>query len=71
MRHARNIRRLKYGKALLRIFVKKPNVALKSILRTTMGTSTHSTIPTDLSIIKEDTAGILITAPSRVVNKIT
>jgi hypothetical protein len=55
MRHARNIRRLKYGKALLRMFVKKPNVTLKSILRTTMGTSTHSTLPTDLSIIKDET----------------
>jgi len=70
MRHARNIRRLKFGKALLRMFVKKPNVALKSILRTYMGTSTHSTISTDLSINKDETTGLLITSPSRVVNKI-
>ena len=55
MRHDRNIRRLKYGKVLLRVFVKKPNMALKSIMRTAMETSTHSTLPTDLSIIKDET----------------
>ena len=32
IRHARNLRRLKYGKALIRMFVKKPSVALKFIL---------------------------------------
>jgi hypothetical protein len=35
--HARNLRRLKYGKALLHMFVKKPSVALKSILQTAAG----------------------------------
>jgi hypothetical protein len=30
--HARNLRRLKYGKAIIRMFVKKPRAALKSIL---------------------------------------
>jgi len=55
MRHARNIRRLKYGKPLLRMFVKKPNVALKFTMRTVMGTSIQSTLPTDLSIIKDET----------------
>jgi hypothetical protein len=52
------------------MFVKKPNVALKSILRTAIGTSTQHTLPTDLSIIKDETTGLLITTPSRVVNKI-
>ncbi len=71
MRHARNIRHLKYDKALFRMFVKKPNVALKSILRTAMGTSTHSTLPTDLSTINNEATWLLIITPSRVVNKIT
>ena len=34
LKHARKQRRLKYGKALLRMFLKKPRVALQSILRT-------------------------------------
>ena len=71
MRHARNTRRLKYGKSLLRMFVKKPNVALKSIMRTAMGTSTPRTLPTDLSIIKDKTTELLITTLSRVVSRIT
>ena len=69
MRHARNTRRLNYGKALLRMLVKKPNVALKSNLCTAMWTTAQYTLPTDLSIIKDETAGLLITSPSRVVNK--
>ncbi len=28
MRHARNLRRMRYGKALLRMFIKKPSMAL-------------------------------------------
>jgi hypothetical protein len=65
MRHPRNTRSLKYGKVL-----KKPNVALKFILRTAMGSSTQHTPPTDLSIIKDATMGLLITTPSRVVNNV-
>ncbi len=45
IRHARNLRRLKYGKALLRIFVKKPITALKSILRTSEGTADNPSPP--------------------------
>ena len=71
MRHARNTHRLKYGKALLRMFAKKPNMALNSILRTAVGTSSHHTFPTDLSTIKDETTGLLITTPSEVVSKIT
>jgi hypothetical protein len=70
MRHARNTRRLKYGKALLRMFVKKPNEALNSILSMAMGTSTQHTFPTDLSIIKNEITGLFITTPSGVANKI-
>jgi len=50
IRHARNFRRLKYGKALLRMYVKKPSVALKSILRSSKGIADNPTLPTDLSI---------------------
>jgi hypothetical protein len=71
MRHAQNTRRLKYGKALLRICAKKPNVALKSILRTVMGTSTQQSLPTDLSVVKDESTGLLLTTPSRVVKTIT
>jgi hypothetical protein len=51
IRHARNFRRLKYGKTLLRIFAKKPSAALKSILRTSEGTTDNPKLPTDLSIL--------------------
>jgi hypothetical protein len=52
------------------MFVKKPNVALQSILRTAMGTSTQHSLPKDLSIIKDETTGLLITTPLRVVKRI-
>jgi len=51
IRHTRNLCRLKYGKALIRMFVKNPSVALKSILRTLEGTSDNPTLPTDISIL--------------------
>ena len=51
IRHARNLRRLKYGKALLRIFAKRPSAALKSILRTSEGTPDNPTLPTDLFVL--------------------
>jgi hypothetical protein len=70
-RHAKNMCRLDYGKALLRMFFKKPDVALKSIMCTAAGTTTNSTLPTDLSIIKDETTCLLITTPSEVVNKIS
>ena len=50
---ARNFRRLKYGKSLLRMFGKNPSVALKSILRNSEGTSDNPTLPTDISILRE------------------
>jgi hypothetical protein len=45
-------------------------VALKSIICTATVTSTQHSLPTDLSIIKDETTGLLITTPSRVVKKI-
>ena len=70
LKHARNVRRAKYGTSLLKMFVKKPNMALKSLLRTAAGCVTSNTLPTDLSIIKDEDTGMLTTEPSEVVMKI-
>jgi hypothetical protein len=45
IRNARNLRRLRYGKALLCLFVKKPSAALKSILRTSEGKKDTNIFP--------------------------
>ena len=63
IRHARNLRRLKYGKALLRMFVKKVSVVLKSILRSAEGDKDSPSLPTYLSVIRDETTGLLITSP--------
>jgi hypothetical protein len=52
------------------MFVKKPNMALKSLLRTAAGNTMTNTLPTDLSIIKDEATGFLITDPPEVVKKI-
>ena len=70
IKHARNVRRAKYGKHLLKLFVTKPNKALKSLLRTAAGSRMSNTLPTDLSIIKDEVTGILITDPTSVKRKI-
>ncbi len=67
IRHERNLRRLKYGKALLRLFAKKPSAALKSILRTSEGTSDNPILPTDLSVLRDETSGRLLTTPAEVI----
>ena len=71
IRHARNFRHLKYGKALLRMFVKKPSVALKSNLRSSEGTTDIPTLPTDLSILRDEKSGRLLTTPSEVLTQLT
>ncbi len=43
-------------------------MALKSLVRTAAGSTTTNTLPTDLSIIKDETTGLLI--PPEVVKKI-
>jgi hypothetical protein len=58
---ARNFRWVKYGKALLRMFVKKPIVALKAILRSSEGKPDNPTLPTDLSVLRDETTGQMIT----------
>jgi len=71
IRHVRNLRRLRYGKALLRLLVKKtPSAALKSILRTTEEEKDTNILPTDQSIIRDEITSHLIIAPDEVVAKI-
>jgi hypothetical protein len=70
LKYARSVRRFKYYKFLLRLFAKKPNLALKSILRTAAGKSSTNTLPTDLSILKDESSGLLITNPKEVVTKL-
>jgi hypothetical protein len=53
-----------------KLFVKKPNTALKSLLRTAEGNTKTNTLPTDLSIIKDEVTGLLITDPASVKRKI-
>jgi len=52
------------------MLAKKPNMALKSIIRAAAGNSNTNTLPTDLSIIKDEAWGLLITNPLEVANKI-
>ena len=71
IRHARNLRRLKYGKVLLRMFVKNASVALNSILKTSAGTTDNPTLPTDLSILRDERTGLLLTTPLEVIERPT
>ncbi len=50
--------------------MKKPNKALKSLLSTTEGSTKTNTLPTDLSIMKDEVTGLLITDPTSVKRKI-
>ncbi len=68
--HVRNLRRLKYGKILLRVFAKKPSVALKFILRSATRDAASTTLPIDLSILRDETTGRLITTKSAFVTKL-
>jgi hypothetical protein len=45
IRHARNLRRLRYNKDMLRLFVKKPSAALKSICAHMKGKRTLPSFP--------------------------
>jgi hypothetical protein len=52
------------------MFLKRPNVALKSLFRTAAGSTTNVTLPTDLSVMKDEAKGFRITDPQKVVQKI-
>ena len=70
IRHSRNLRRLKYGKALIRMFVKKPSVALNSILRTSERAPDNPTLSTDLYVLRDETSGHIITTQSKVIKQL-
>ena len=49
---------------------KKPKMALKSIFRIAEGIQNTNTLPMDLSIMKNEASGLLITNPPEVVKKL-
>jgi len=53
------------------MFVNKPSVALKSILRSSEGTTDNPTLPTDLSILRYEKSGRLLTTPLEVLTLLT
>ena len=70
LKHARTQRKIKYGHALLRMFVKKPKLALQTILRTAAEAAQYNLqpLPTNLSIIREETTGRLLVDPEEVID---
>jgi hypothetical protein len=70
LKYARNQRRLKYGKVLLRVFLKKPKVALQSILRTAAEDENTQPFPTDLSILRDDASGRILVDPAEVIAQV-
>ena len=53
------------------MFVKKTSVALKSILRSSEGQSDTNTLPTDLSVLRNESTGQLLTSPTEVIAHLT
>jgi hypothetical protein len=53
------------------MFVKKPSVAIKFILRSAEKTTDNPTLPTDLSILRDEKSGRLLTTPSEVLTQLT
>jgi hypothetical protein len=53
------------------MFVKKPSVALRSILRSSEGKLYTSTLPIDLSVLRDETTGQLLTFPKEVISHLT
>ena len=62
---------MQYNKTLIRLFIKKLNVALKSILRTMKRVTGTPSLLTDLSVTWDETTDRRITAPEEVIDKIT
>ena len=52
------------------MFTKKTKVALQSILRTAAEADISQPLPTDFTIIRDDTTGRLITDPKEVIAQI-
>jgi len=53
------------------MFVKNQSLAFKSILRTSEGTPANPTLPTDLSILRDEASGHLLTTLSEVITQLT
>jgi len=70
LKHARNQRRFKYGKALLRMFITKPKAALQFILCTAANKPDSQSLPTNLFIIGEDNTGRLLVDPAEVIAQV-
>ncbi len=58
------------GKKLLQRFITKPKFALKSILRTEEAGENPQHLPTNLSIIRDETTGQLIVNPTEVIAQV-
>jgi hypothetical protein len=52
------------------MFVKKPRVALQTILRSTTRANASTTLPTDVSLLRDETSSLLVTTPAEVVTKL-
>jgi hypothetical protein len=52
------------------MFVKKLSVAIKTIHRSATRANASATLPTDLSILRDEKSGLLITTPTEVVTKL-
>jgi hypothetical protein len=70
LKHAHNQRRLKYGKDLLRMFLKKPKMALQSILRTAAEEKNTHPLPTDLSFLRDDASDRLLVDAAEVIAQV-
>jgi hypothetical protein len=70
LKHARNQRKPKNGKALLRIFIENAKVALQSILRATSEKEDSQPLPTNLSIIRHDITGRLVVDPMELIAQV-
>ncbi len=52
------------------MFLKKPRVALQSILRTAADKANTQPLPTDLSILKDESSGRLLVDPTEVIAQV-
>jgi hypothetical protein len=65
-----NIKLEKSEKSVLRMLVKKPRVALQSILQTAEGDKDTPSLLTDISIILDEETGLINTSPREVIGKL-
>jgi len=70
LKHVRNQRRVKYGKALLRVFITKPKVALQSILRKVTEKADSQPLTINLFVLREESTGRLLMDPEEVIAQI-